>query len=140
MYNRITTFCNESMAQFRSTEHVFMVIIAVIIGLLGGFGAVGIQFTIKFFSKLFWGTGELHLDYLAQVPIWMKIGIPTGGALLVGAIVYFFAPEAKGHGVPEVMEAMACGTAASDRGWHWPSCWPHRSVSPPGARSAARGR
>jgi CIC family chloride channel protein len=95
------------MAQFRSTEHVFMVIIAVIIGLLGGFGAVGIQFTIKFFSKLFWGTGELHLDYLAQVPIWMKIGIPTGGALLVGAIVYFFAPEAKGHGVPEVMEAMA---------------------------------
>ncbi len=107
MYKRMVTFFNESVAQFRSTEHVFMVIVAVVIGLLGGFGAVGIQFTIKFFSRLFWGTGELHLDYLLQVPIWMKVGIPTGGALLVGAIVYFFAPEAKGHGVPEVMEAMA---------------------------------
>ena len=95
------------MAQFRSTEHIFMVIVAVIIGLLGGFGAVGIQFLIKFFSKLFWGIGELDLEYLKDVPFYLKIAIPTGGGLLVGVIVYFFAPEAKGHGVPEVMEAMA---------------------------------
>ncbi len=107
MYKKIVAFFNESISQFRSTEHVFMVIVAVIIGLLGGFGAVGIQFTIKFFSRIFWGAGELHLDYLLQVPVWMKILVPTGGGLLVGAIVYFFAPEAKGHGVPEVMEAMA---------------------------------
>ncbi len=98
---------NESIAQFRSTEHIFMVIVAVIIGLLGGFGAVGIQFTIKLFSKIFWGTGELELGFLLDVPFYMKILIPTGGGLLVGLIVYFFAPEAKGHGVPEVMEAMA---------------------------------
>ncbi len=84
-----------------------MVIVAVIIGLLGGFGAVGIQYLIKFFSQIFWGIGELDLEYLRHVPVYMKIGIPTGGAFLVGLIVYFFAPEAKGHGVPEVMEAMA---------------------------------
>ena len=84
-----------------------MVIIAIIIGLLGGFGAVGIQFLIKTFTQLFWGVGELDLEFLRQAPVYLKILVPTGGALLVGCIVYFFAPEAKGHGVPEVMEAMA---------------------------------
>ena len=87
MYKKIVTIFNESMAQFRSTEHVFMVIVAVVIGLLGGFGAVGIQFLIKFFSQLFWGIGELDLEYLKDVPIYLKIGIPSGGALLVGMIV-----------------------------------------------------
>jgi CIC family chloride channel protein len=33
--------------------------------------------------------------------------VPAVGGLLVGPLVYFFAREAKGHGVPEVMEAVA---------------------------------
>jgi len=33
--------------------------------------------------------------------------IPAIGGLIVGLLVYFFAREAKGHGVPEVMEAVA---------------------------------
>ena len=74
------------------------------------------------------------------MPFYLKIAIPTGGALLVGLIVYFFAPEAKGHGVPEVMEAMALRDGGSVRGWLWPSFWPHRSVSPQEALSDAKGR
>ncbi|MBW1645919.1 MAG: chloride channel protein, partial [Deltaproteobacteria bacterium] len=84
-----------------------MVIVAVIIGLLGGFGAVGIQFSIKFFQKIFWGDWQANVAYLESLPVWMKIGVPTFGGLLVGSIVHFFAKEAKGHGVPEVMEAIA---------------------------------
>ena len=33
--------------------------------------------------------------------------VPTIGGLLVGILVYKYASEAKGHGVPEVMEAIA---------------------------------
>ena len=33
--------------------------------------------------------------------------IPALGGFIVGPLVYFFAREAKGHGVPEVMEAVA---------------------------------
>lgn len=33
--------------------------------------------------------------------------VPTVGGLLVGLLVFYFAREAKGHGVPEVMEAVA---------------------------------
>jgi len=37
----------------------------------------------------------------------MLIVLPAAGASLVGVITYFFAREAKGHGVPEVMYAIA---------------------------------
>jgi CIC family chloride channel protein len=93
--------------RFRATEHTFMTIIAIMIGFLGGLGAVGIQFSIKFFQKVFWGDWNLTLEYLNQVPLYVKILAPTVGGIFVGLIVYMFSKEAKGHGVPEVMEAIA---------------------------------
>ncbi len=84
-----------------------MVIVAVIIGLLGGLGAVAIQWLIKLFKMLFWGSWDLTLQHLDTVPIYMKIGIPVLGSAIVGVVVYYFSKEAKGHGVPEVMEAIA---------------------------------
>lgn len=38
---------------------------------------------------------------------WYVIFVPAIGGLIVGVLVYRFAREAKGHGVPEVMEAVA---------------------------------
>ncbi|MBN2447910.1 MAG: chloride channel protein, partial [Phycisphaerae bacterium] len=43
----------------------------------------------------------------STLPIWWKISAPAIGGLLCGLIIYYFAREAKGHGVPEVMEAVA---------------------------------
>ncbi len=105
--NQLRNSLNDHLHHFRATEHSFMVIVAVIIGVLGGFGAVGIQFSIKFFQKIFWGAWQPDLAYLQDLPVFVKIGVPTGGGLLVGLIVYYVAKEAKGHGVPEVMEAIA---------------------------------
>lgn len=84
-----------------------MVIVAVIIGLLGGLGAVAIQWLIKLFKMLFWGSWDLTLQHLDTVPVYLKIGIPVLGSAIVGFVVYYFSREAKGHGVPEVMEAIA---------------------------------
>lgn len=93
--------------QFRGTEHTFMVIAAVIIGLLGGLGAVAIQWLIKLFQLLFWGDWNVTLDYIGTVSLGWKIAIPVIGSAIVGAVVYYYSSEAKGHGVPEVMEAIA---------------------------------
>jgi CIC family chloride channel protein len=84
-----------------------MILIAVVIGFLGGFGAVGIQYLIKLFQELVWGDWNLNLDYLKNVSIPVKILAPTIGGLFVGLIVFLVAKEAKGHGVPEVMESIA---------------------------------
>ena len=98
---------DQTFFRFRSTEHTFMVIMAIIIGIVGGFGAVGIQFLIKVFVKLFWNTWEFSIEYARTVPLYVKIGAPAAGGVIVGFIVHYFAQEAKGHGVPEVMEAIA---------------------------------
>lgn len=107
LQNYLQNYLYQYFYKFRATEHTFMIIVAIIIGFFGGLGAVGIQFLIKVFQEIFWGDWNAALEYLQQVPFYIKILAPTVGGLIVGAIVYFFAQEAKGHGVPEVMEAIA---------------------------------
>jgi len=88
------------------TEHTFMIIVAIIIGILAGFSAIGIRAMIEFFSDLsFPGEGNL-LENIMNSPWYVIILAPIIGGLIVGPLIYFFAPEAKGHGVPEVMQAI----------------------------------
>jgi CIC family chloride channel protein len=94
------------LQRMRMTEHTFMVVVAVVIGLLGGFGAIFFRFAIRFFEGVFFGTWQYTLDYALQLPWYIKLFAPAAGGLIVGPIVFYFAREAKGHGVPEVMESI----------------------------------
>ncbi|UCC48135.1 MAG: chloride channel protein [Gemmatimonadota bacterium] len=91
----------------RETERLYMVLVAVLIGLLGGLAAVAFRRLIQLVQLLAWQRGTYTLDYLAGLPAWWKVTAPAAGGLFVGLIIYLFAREAKGHGVPEVMEAVA---------------------------------
>lgn len=83
-----------------------MIIVAIIIGVLAGFSAIGIRALIHFISELsFPGPGDL-LENIIAAPWYVKLLIPLIGGAIVGPLIYFFAPEAKGHGVPEVMQAI----------------------------------
>jgi CIC family chloride channel protein len=93
--------------QAKLADYTFNVIVALIIGLLGGFGAVAFHYLIGGVQKLSWGSMEPLLEHFTAVPLWAKILIPALGGLIIGPLVYLFAREAKGHGVPEVMEAVA---------------------------------
>lgn len=88
-------------------QPLFLLASAMLIGVLCGFGAVGFHHLIHFFQKLFWGSGDMTAESLRAVSWWMLALVPAAGGLLVGPIVRFIAPEAKGHGVPEVMLAVA---------------------------------
>ena len=84
-----------------------MVLVAIVVGLFGGLGAVGFRECIRLFQLVAWHRERVTLDYLRHLPDWWKVLSPAVGGLIVGFIIVRFAAEAKGHGVPEVMEAVA---------------------------------
>jgi CIC family chloride channel protein len=89
------------------SEHTFMVVAALLVGVLAGLGAVGFRLLIHKLQDLFWGADPVTLEVIRSHPnFWIVLGPAIGGAI-VGPLVWFFAREAKGHGVPEVMEAVA---------------------------------
>jgi CIC family chloride channel protein len=45
-------------------------------------------------------------NYALQLPWYIKLFAPAAGGFIVGPIVFYFAREARGHGVPEVMESI----------------------------------
>lgn len=88
-----------------------ILVCGLFIGIIGGFGAVVFRLMIGFFHNLLF-FAEINLHYDANVhtaaSIW-GIGIifiPVIGAIGVSWIIKTFAPEAKGHGVPEVIDAI----------------------------------
>jgi len=85
--------------------------LALIVGIVAGLGAIVFRWLIAFFHNLFL-LGEFSITYDATVhtpPSPWGFGIilvPVLGSLIVTFLVKNFAPEARGHGVPEVMEAI----------------------------------
>ena len=100
------TFVQQLLFRIKSFNQLFILIIAVIIGVLTGYLAVGFRTLILFFQNTLWGEGSL-IEAIKSVPIYLKFGIPIIGAISVALFVNKFAKEAKGHGVPEVMNAVA---------------------------------
>ena len=95
------------MKQIKLNEHTIMAVLAVIVGTAGGYGAVAFRYLIGFFQSLGYGGKKDLLELVVNLSWPYRVGIPIIGGLIVGPMVYFFAREAKGHGVPEVMEAIA---------------------------------
>ena len=85
--------------------------LALALGVVTGFGAVLFRALIGLIHNLaFTGRLTLHYDanvFTAPAP-WgaLVILVPVLGAVGVTFLVSNFAPEAKGHGVPEVMDAI----------------------------------
>jgi CIC family chloride channel protein len=86
-------------------------ILALGLGLITGFGAVLFRDLIGLIHNLaFTGHARIHYDANVFTPpapwgAWVIL-VPVLGAIVVTFLVKNFAPEAKGHGVPEVMDAI----------------------------------
>ncbi len=92
--------------KFIKNENLFIVLLAVCVGLLSGVGAVGVRFLIRLFQRLFFGGNGINLlEPMRHLPWWYILIAPAIGGVIIGPIIFYFAREAKGHGVPEVMLA-----------------------------------
>ena len=90
-----------------------MFVLALLVGAGSGLGAVVFRYLINFFTWL--ATGHIQFGQQGRVPSahlpWLGLAffvvIPVIGGLLYGPLIYNWAREARGHGVPEVMVAVA---------------------------------
>ncbi len=105
-YSRIRRTLFRLVERFEPDETTIMVVLAALIGVAGGFGAILFRWMVNFFQGFIIGHGEDTVILLMAVPWWQKLLLPVVGGLVVGPMVHFGAPEAKGHGVPEVLDAM----------------------------------
>ncbi|CAE6692978.1 H(+)/Cl(-) exchange transporter ClcA [Paraburkholderia domus] len=89
----------------------WLCVLAFVVGIVTGFGAVVFRALIGLVHNAFF-LGRLSFAYDAShftdASPWgaLVILVPVLGGLVVTWIVSTFAPEAKGHGVPEVMDAI----------------------------------
>ncbi|MBN1304412.1 MAG: chloride channel protein [Anaerolineales bacterium] len=89
---------------WNTSSETFFIATAFLVGIGAGLGAIIFRYLIRsiewigydWFPELTQNWGNAYI-----------VIIPAVGGLIVGPLIYFFAREAKGHGVPEVMEAVA---------------------------------
>ena len=90
-----------------------LVVMALVVGAGAGVGAVGFRWLIFAFTWLATGheqfgqQGRIASSHLPWLGIGFFLLIPVFGGLLYGPLIQRFAREARGHGVPEVMLAVA---------------------------------
>ena len=86
-------------------------LLAIVVGVVTGFGAVVFRALIGLIHNIaFLGTFAINYDASVFTPPspWgaFIILVPVVGGQIVTLLIVNFAPEARGHGVPEVMDAI----------------------------------
>jgi chloride channel protein, CIC family len=103
--NRLTLLATSSLRALEAQERVFTLVVALAIGLVSGFWAIVFRVMIFGLGRGFALVPEAA--FRALDARWLGIVLmPALGGLIIGPIIWRFAPEARGHGVPEVMAAV----------------------------------
>ncbi len=101
------------MAAWLAESKLGLAVMALVVGAGAGLAAAGFRDLVYLVTWLFTGRrtyGELGHTASLNVPllgIWFVVLAPVVAGLLYGPLIQRFAPEARGHGVPEVMLAVA---------------------------------
>ncbi|MHC4975747.1 MAG: chloride channel protein [Planctomycetota bacterium] len=77
----------------------YLIVLGAGIGTITAIGAIGFAGLLDIARE---GASELHFS----LPLWSLIALPMAGALITGLLIHFFAAEARGHGVPEIIDAL----------------------------------
>jgi CIC family chloride channel protein len=95
------------------TSNGGLLLLALLVGAGAGAGAVVFRWLIKVFTLAlsghpdYAGLGSVDNPHVPWLGHWFVLLAPVVAGLLYGPLVHFFAREARGHGVPEVMFAVA---------------------------------
>ena len=89
-------------------EDNFLIFLSILIGALTGVCSVGFIRLLELCTNLFFVSLASPLDFFGTARLLL---LPAVGRLIVGPLIWRYAREARGHGVPEVMKAITTGGA-----------------------------
>jgi chloride channel protein, CIC family len=101
------------VSDWLAASRLGLVVMALLVGGGAGLGAAVFRDLVVFFTWVFTGhrtygefghAGSTHFPFLG---LWFVLIVPILAGLLYGPLIQRFAREARGHGVPEVMLAVA---------------------------------
>lgn len=89
-------------------QHVFMLLFSTLIGILGAYASIGFRYLINLIQNLL--MLQRGFSFEEHNPVYHPWGywvvfIPVIGLSLSYLLIRYLAVEARGHGVPEIMEA-----------------------------------
>jgi len=111
--HRIHIDLNRFVREHFEKRYVFLYLLAVLVGIIAGIGAVIFRLMISGALSLSFKQSfdrDAGLNFIPIPPMGgflLFILMPALGGLIVGTITTRWASEAKGHGVPELMAAVA---------------------------------
>jgi CIC family chloride channel protein len=82
-------------------------LLAGLVGMLGGLGAVAFKELSNWSQGFFIGSQPTFLEAALRLPWYWKLTVPTVGGFLAGIVLFLLPAEAKGHGIAEIMEAVS---------------------------------
>ena len=99
--------CSAKEMKPKSRQNLKLLMLSITIGLISAAGAMGFRWLIDFFQNLFWAQGQDFVRRVAHSPWYLTLLIPAAGGFVVGPVITYFVPEAKGPGVPEIIKSVS---------------------------------
>ncbi len=105
LFDRLSNQIRAWLDRLAPPDSLVLVLSAIVVGVGGGLGAVFFVWLLRQVAQL---TRWLISNPLADLPQLVALIIIMGTAgIVVGLIVAYLAPEVRGSGIPELMEAVA---------------------------------
>jgi chloride channel protein, CIC family len=96
-------------ASLRQLQATRLIILPCCTGALTGAATIVFVEMLRLVQWLAIGSTALPLHVLPGLRWYHVVLAPAAGGLVLGPLVHFLAPEVRGHGVPEVIEAVMLG-------------------------------
>ena len=102
----------KKLGDFTTTARVLPIAgLAMVIGLIGAFVALGLLQLIGFFTNLFYyqRLGSTMVSPAGNHLGWLAALVPVCGGLVIGLMARYGSERIRGHGIPEAIESILTG-------------------------------
>lgn len=91
-------------------RQMILILLAILVGPAAALGAIAFREIVVLGQMALFGDDlEKMSSFIADLPFWQIVAVPTLGGLLIGLFVHYWMPGRRARGIADVIEASALG-------------------------------